>query len=143
MEIIITENRGETRVVIECARTNADILRLKAHIERFDSRLAATNGEERVFVDTTDILYFETVDERTFLYTENAVLDVKLRLYEIEEKLSSGGFLRISKSVVVNLNRVKSLRPQLNRTILATLDNGERLIISRSYAKRLRDILEI
>lgn len=143
MEIIITENCGETRVVIECARSNADILRLKAHIERFDSRLAATNGEERVFVDTTDILYFETVDERTFLYTENAVLDVKLRLYEIEEKLSSGGFLRISKSAVVNLNRVKSLRPQLSRTILATLDNGERLIISRSYAKRLRDILEI
>lgn len=141
MEICIMESAERFRVVIECKCADADVMRLKSHIALFEHRLAAEQDGEKVFVDTADVLYFESVDDATFLYTESAVLEIKKRLYELETALSERSFLRISKSVVVHLQKVVSLRPQLNRTILATMTNGEKLVISRSYVKKLRSIL--
>lgn len=141
MEICIIEKAERLRVLIECRCADADILRLKSHIALFDHRLAAEHDGEKVFVNTADVLYFESVDDATFLYTDGAVFEIKKRLYELETALSERDFLRISKSVVVNLQRIVSLRPQLNRTILATMTNGERLVISRGYVKKLRGVL--
>lgn len=141
MEVCIIEKAERLRVVIECRCADADILRLKSHIALFDYRLAAEHDGEKVFVNTADVLYFESVDDATFLYTDGAVFEIKKRLYELETALSERDFLRISKSVVVNLQRIVSLRPQLNRTILATMTNGERLVISRGYVKKLRGVL--
>ena len=93
------------------------------------------------FVNSSDILYFDSVDNRTFLYTEDDVMEIKQRLYELEVSLSDKDFVRISKSQIVNINKIRSLKPELNRTILATMSNGEQLYISRKYVKVIRDML--
>ena len=142
MNIIIQEHAAEPGVIILCRTKDAEVLRLRDHIELFGHRLAARSDGETIFVEATDILYFESVDDRTFLYTERAIMEIRLRLCELEESLESRGFLRISKSVVVNLQKIRSLRPEINRTILATMTNGEHLVISRSYVSRLRQVLD-
>ena len=93
--------------------------------------------------NVAEVLYFESVDNRTFLYTESEVLEVKQRLYELEDVLSEKDFIRISKSQIVNVNKIHALRPELNRTIEATMCNGERLSISRKYAAAVRELLEL
>lgn len=95
------------------------------------------------FVNSSDVLYFESVDNRTFLYTEDDVMEVKRRLYELEMVLSDKDFIRISKSQIVNINKIRSLKPELNRTVLATMCNGEQLYISRKYVQAIRNILSI
>ena len=65
--------------------------------------------------------YFESVDNRTFLYTETQVLEIKKRLYELEEILSDKDFVRTSKSQLVNINKIKLLKPELNRSITAVI----------------------
>lgn len=90
-----------------------------------------------------EVLYFESVDNRTFLYTKDKVIEIKERLYKIEAELSDKDFIRISKSQIVNINKIKSLRPELNRTILATMCNGEHLCISRKYVRTIRSLLAI
>lgn len=57
-----------------------------------------------------DILYFESVDNLTFIYTEDKILTSKLRLYEIEGKLCDRDFFRFSKSVIVNLRKIRKLK---------------------------------
>lgn len=61
-----------------------------------------------------DILYVESVDNRTFLYTAKQTFETKQRVYELEEALKKKGFLRISKAALVNLMKITSIRPALN-----------------------------
>ena len=70
-------------------------------------------------------------------------MEVKQRLYELEDILSEKDFIRISKSQIVNINKIRSLKPELNRTILATMCNNEQLSISRKYVKNLRSMLSM
>ena len=144
MDIQIVESIRDTlKVIIKCSQVNDEVLRLKYHIELFDKKIQAKRDNETFFVDSSDILYFESVDNRTFLYTADDVMEVKLRLYELETFLSEKDFVRISKSRIVNINRIKVLKPELNRTILATMCNGEQLYISRKYVKAIRNVLSI
>lgn len=144
MEIQIMEQMEDTlKVLIQCKKADNKVLRLKTHIELFDDKLHAKKDNESCFVNTSEILYFETVDNHTFLYTQEDVLEIRQKLYELEDYLSEKDFIRISKSLIVNINKIRSLRPELNRTILATMCNGERLSISRKYVPAIRKLLSI
>lgn len=144
MEIQIMEhNENNLQITIHCRHIDDEIIRLKSHIELFDSKLAAKKNNRLYFVQSADVLYFESVDNRTFLYTADDVMEINQRLYELENILSPKDFVRISKSQIVNINKIRSLKPELNRTILATMCNNEQLSISRKYVKTLRSILSI
>ena len=71
------------------------------------------------------------------------VYESKQKLYELEESLANSDMLRISKSVMLNLSKIKSLSPALNGRFEAILDNGERVIISRQYVAGLKKRLGI
>ena len=86
----------------------------------------------------TDLIYYtESIDKRTFVYTKDSCYETKYRLYELEEILSAN-FLRVSKSLVVNIRKVRSVRSELNGRMIAELLNGEHIVISRSYVKDLK-----
>lgn len=141
---ILEEQNTPLEVVIKCVRTDDTVLRLRSFIESFgSSRITARSEDRTLLVNACDILYFESVDNRIFLYTEKDVLETESRLYELEEMLSGKDFLRISKSQIVNVDKISALRPELNRTILLTLVNGEKLVVSRRYVKALRELLSI
>ncbi len=144
MNIQIEEHCQEgLQVIVRCQKADARVQRLQAHIALFDERLQAKGEEGTCFVNTGDVLYFESVDDRTFLYTAEAVLEIGYRLYELEELLSERDFLRISKSQIVNIQRIRSLHPELNRTLTATLCNGERVTISRKFVPHLKRLLSL
>lgn len=144
MEVGIVHNRPSgVSVTIDCPKVDEDIKRLKTHIESFDSRIKGMCNGNVVYVDICDIYYFDAVDNRTFLYTEKECFEVGFRLYELEEILAGKDFIRISKSQIANIRKMRSLLPQLNRTILVTLENDEDLSISRRYVKSIKEKLGI
>ena len=144
MDIQIIEHiKEKLQVVIKCQQIDDEIMRLKYHIEMFDKKLQAKRENEWCFVNLLDVLYFESVDNCTFLYTKDDVMKIKQRLYELEIILSNKDFIRTSKSQIININKVKSIRPEINRTILVTMCNGEQLFISRKYVPAIRSLLSI
>ncbi len=144
MDIRIEEQHTQgLQVIIRCAEQTDEIRRLKAHIALFGSRLQAKNNNTTCYINTGEVLYFESVDDRTFLYTDNAVLETAYRLYELELMLSEQDFLRISKSQIVSIQKIRALHPELNRTLTATLCNGEKLTISRKYVPHLKQLLSL
>ena len=144
MDIQFVEHKETSlQIIIKCKQIDNQILQLKSHIELFDNKLSAKKDHELFLINSSDVLYFESVDNRTFLYTINDVLEINQRLYELENILSPKDFARISKSQIVNMNKIISLKPELNRTILATMCNNEKLSISRKYVKTVRSILSI
>ncbi len=144
MDVEVIKTDDETlKVIIKCRQVTDEVLRLKSHISLFNQKILAKEEGESFFVDASDVLYFDSVDNRTFLYTTNQILEVKYRLYELEEFLSDKDFIRISKSNIINVNKISTLKPELNRTILATLCNGEKLSISRNYVKQFKELLSL
>ena len=144
MKVIITENNEITEVSVEihCAETDSDILKLRNFISNYDEHIEATCEGETLYVDLSEILYFESVDNKTFLYTEDRVLGTSMKLYELELRLSDKDFFRCSKSVILNLRKVKKVKPEMTRNILVTLSNEEIVVISRRYAQAFKKLLE-
>ena len=86
-----------------------------------------------------NIYYFESVDDKIFAYCELDVYEVSYKLYELEEMVSEYSFARVSKSVIINIDKIKSIKPQLNGRFEAILLNEERQIVSRHYINGLRE----
>ena len=143
MQVNIIEN-GEIKEVfaeIHCSEVTAEVRKLKSYIYGFDMRIKGLSDKEVFYVELNDILYFESVDNKTFIYTDDKVLTAELRLYEIEKKLSEKDFFRCSKSVVVNIGKIVKLKPEISRNIIATLENGESVVISRRYVPELKRMI--
>ena len=97
--------------------------------------------DKKVTVAVTDIFYFETVDRKIFAYTKDMCVEVKEALRDIIEEYSKIGFVRISKSAVVNIYKIKKLQGDLNMRVIIFLKNDEKLIMNRSYKKEFYDKL--
>jgi DNA-binding LytR/AlgR family response regulator len=92
-------------------------------------------------IAVSDIYYFESVDGKTFLYTKEQVYETAYRIYELESMLRSKNFLRVSKSMLLNLMKIRSIQSALNGRFAAVLLSGEEVIISRNYVKGLKAAL--
>lgn len=142
MKVTITKDiESGTAVEIHCREVTSETERLERYISRFDERLQATSEGNTYNVQIDEILYIESVDKKTFLYTTGHVLQTEKRLYELEELLDEKTFFRASKSVIVNLNKITKLKPEVTRNILATLTNGEVIVISRRNVKALKELI--
>lgn len=128
---------------IHCREITEDVRSLESYVKRYDSKLLAREGAVISNVPLDSVFYIESVDKKTFIYTEDRVLQTDLRLYELEEILDRRDFFRCSKSTIINLSKVSSLKPELTRNLLAKLTNGEKVLISRRYAVELKKLLGI
>jgi len=143
IEIIKDQAADPIYVQIRCTDITEEVSRLERYIGRYGSYVSATRDGEIVNVATDDILYIESVDKKTFIYTEEKVLLTDKRLYEFEGMLDGKDFFRCSKSTIIHLNKVVKLKPEITRNILATLVNGENIMVSRRYASSLKELLGI
>ena len=109
----------------------------------FDRKLAGERDGATYRLDIDDVCYAETVDGRTFLYTEDAVYQTPLRLYELEDKLAGTEFVRASKQLLANFDHVVAIRPALNARLQLLLDNGESVMVSRQYAPTIKRKLDL
>ena len=145
MKIDIFKDQTEDKVYVEihCRDITDEVSKLERYLKRFKTYIPASDNGEIFNVDLNDILYIESVDKKTFIYTENKVLLTDKRLYEFEESLDEKDFFRCSKSAIINLNKVVRLKPEITRNILATFVNGENIVVSRRYAADLKKLLGI
>lgn len=128
-------------ITIRCPVIDEDILRIVAMLRVQEQKITGIWEGDYYLLDAKDILYFESVDKRTYCYTREKVYECPLRLYEIEEKLGRADFLRISKAVVINFGGIQSIHPDFGGRLTLTLENGERQCVSRQYAPMIRQKL--
>ena len=143
MEITV-KKIGKTEkeyIEIGCHKKDERIDEIVRFIRSREGILKGTKDDRQYSLALPDILYIEAVDEKTFIYLEKDCYESGRRLYEFEEALASRNFARISKSVVVNLMKITSIRPSLNGRFSCVLTNGEQVIISRKYVPEIREKL--
>ena len=136
MKLIIEESDDyqENEILIKCQNQNdEEIQRIIQNIQSLQTSLICKKEKAYLRIYLENILYIESIDEKTFLYTIDDVYEASQKLYELEQNLQSQGFLRISKSCVLNLEYLQHVRALFNGKYEATLTNNEKLTINRSY----------
>lgn len=143
MKIRIEEepNIEEMEITIRCRQTNDSVIRILEMLRMTDRKLTGHRENQTYILDVGQILYIDTVEKKTFLYTEQEVYETPLKLYELEERLESCDFFRASKSSIINFNQIQSLKPEFGGTMQVTMSNGERLNVSRQYARVIKEKL--
>ena len=134
----LVDDYSKEGVLLEYVEFTKEFQEVKDYVLHKGEKITAyTENKEAVSIRIEDILYFEAVGELVFAYLESRVYEVKLRLYQVEEKLDMPNILRASKSVLLNLDHIVSVRPALNGRLYAKMENGEDVLISRKYAKQI------
>ena len=144
MKYRLEQNKQENEVIIRYTQWNEEIERLVQFLEqKFEAnRLMGRENGEKVLLEYKDILYFESVDKGTYAYTRKTVAKVEESLTFYEGALTAYGFYRCSKSMVINIYQIRKLKSESGNRILATMENGENVMISRRFAKGLREVLK-
>lgn len=133
----------DTEITVSCREISAELEKIIASLRIFDRKITAVKNSETFILDVSTIIYIESVDRKTFVYTEKDCFESKLRLHEVEQQLCECGFLRVGKACIANLKFIRSLKTEMNHKLRITLENGEQLIVSRQYADELKTRLGV
>ena len=144
MELQIRQiGAGEQEMVLICCRAVTEEVReIAAFVRSRQGSLSGTRDAKQYEIPISELFYIESVDGKTFLYTREQIYETPYRIYELEELLRPKHFLRVSKAMLLNLMKIRSIQPALNGRLSAVLQSGEEVIISRSYVKDLKSALK-
>lgn len=143
IEIFVDEKATDLNISITCKQLTPDIEKILATLRMMDHQLTAKKNEETYLLDISQIIYIESVNRKCFIYTSDELYESDFRLYELEQRLEEYGFFRVSKSFLIHLQNVQSLKAEINRKIRITMSNGEQIIASRQYADKLKKRLGV
>ena len=127
---------------IRCHEISDEVREIVAFVKSRQGQLTGTADDRMYEIAVSDIFYIESVDNKTFIYCKNREYETKQKLYELEEILREKHFLKVSKSVLLNLMKVSSIKPALNSRFTAVLFSGEQVIIWRKYVPELKKALK-
>ena len=125
----------EEGVTLEYIKLTKDFEEIKEYVQhKGDTLTGYRQTKEKVSFRIEDVLYFETVDGLVFAYTVDSVYEIKGRLYQVEEKINKRNICRASKTMLVNVEHIISVRTALNGRLYARMENGEEILITRRYS---------
>lgn len=143
IEINVDETAQDLEISVTCRELTPDIEKLLAALRTMNHQLTARKEDEIHLLDIAQVIYIESVDRKCYIYTCDHVYESEFRLYELEQQLEEYGFFRVSKSFLIQLRSIQSLKADINRRIRVTMSNGEQIIASRQYADDLKKRLGV
>lgn len=108
---------------------------------RTPDRLAVKSGGRVVLVRVDDIDWVEAADNYVELHVGAESHLHRETMADLEQMLPPARFMRISRSAIVNVDRIKELQPLFHGEYAVILRNGTRLTLSRSYREKLDQLL--
>ena len=143
MKVTILEKQPaeEDEIIVKCDQLDEKLTRLINQFKTGKGKMNFYKDSKIVLVEPSEVLYFESVDDKVFAYTKDSVYETKAKLYQLEEELPASAFFRASKAVIVNLDKIDSLAPVFGGRFEAILENGYKVVVSRNYLNELKERL--
>ncbi len=144
VKIELVSGLPEAEVLIRCGQLDESIVMLQNFImEQGDGKrcLPLSCGDTEYYVPIEQIYFFETEGRDIYAHTADQLFECPYKLYELEELLP-GGFMRISKSTIANLDYIYSITRNLTASSVAEfLGSRKSVMVSRSYYKAVLERL--
>lgn len=110
-----------------------------ANVDNTQIIVRSEDGQE--VLNLRDIYYFEMVDRRCFACLDHDTKQIPQNLKELEDNFSQFGFIRVNKSIIINIHNIVKMKSDYNMRILAELKNGEKIQVNRSYKAAFQQFL--
>ncbi|MBZ5559360.1 MAG: LytTR family DNA-binding domain-containing protein [Acidobacteriia bacterium] len=94
------------------------------------------------FVRAGEIDWIEAAGHYVLLHAGAEVHEMRDTLARLEARLDAGRFVRVHRSAIVNVDRIKELLPSFHGEFVVVLRDGTRVASSRGYSDRLREMVE-
>ncbi len=110
-------------------------------LNNIGTKIVGYKRGKQYLLDIDSIYYIDLIDKQTFIYTYDDCYESSLWLYQLEEKLNHY-FVRANKSTIFNMNHIESLKADIGSRIMVYLDNGDQILVSRTYSKEFKKKLK-
>ena len=137
-----------TRKRLESKRTNGTDKHLKSLLEELKSRdqklerLVVKTGGKIFFLRTEEIDWIEAAGDYVKIHINTTEHIIRERITELESKLDPSRFLRIHRSTIVNIDRIKEMQPMFYGDYVVILRNGTQLNLSRTYREKISKLMK-
>lgn len=105
---IIIENipaGSEPEIIIKCNEPDESLLQLIYSLKSSSKKLIGFTDLQMHIINPKDVFYFESVDNKVFIYCKQKIFQSRLKLYEIESEYENSDFFRASKSTIINISK--------------------------------------
>jgi two-component system response regulator LytT len=113
----------------------------KKYFSERTEKLAITVDEKIVLVNVNDLLFIESNEGKTTIATKKQKYVVAESLVAFERRLVNSSIVRVHRSFLANINCIEELEPWFNSTYNLIMTNGEKVPLSRTYIKELKQLL--
>ena len=144
IEIKIDHSCKEAKVIVVTDKITDEINALvKKLAQDTPQLLAGLQGDTLKILEQPDIIRLYATNGKVYAETEEGEYQLRLRLYELEERLDKDSFVRISNSEIINLRKVKGFDLRYTGTICVSFQNDTVTYVSRRYVKKIKQVLGI
>jgi len=120
-----------------------ELHRLVEYLKLYNQYLICEEESMQVKVPLRDIFYIEVLERKTFVYCLIKVYECREKFAELEDRIKKFGYFRINRTCLLNLEVLTSMKLLSNSRLEATLENGEKVIVSRKYIKEIKKYFEL
>lgn len=144
IRIEVDEAVKETEVIVRAAKMTDEVNNLVKRISEDTPQVLSGFSEDTLeIIEQEDIIRIYASAGKVYAVTENGEYTLRLRLYELEERLDKNRFVRISNSEIINLKMAKRFDLSFAGTICVMLSNGTSAYVSRRYVSKIKRLLGI
>lgn len=144
IEIKIDENIQEPKIIVITDRMTEEVSEIVKRLSEEREQTIAGFKDDIVEVLEQDSLFrVYASNGKVFAKTGHGEYQLRLRLYELEQRLDRRSFVRISNSEIINLKKVKGFDLSFSGTICVMLTDGTVTYVSRRYVSKIKQILGI
>ena len=142
VELQISADIDEPDIVIHTSKITPEINQLMELFQSSGNVITVTDNDQLIVLEPSEIYMLRMEDERLNVYCQQKKYVSGKRLYEME-RLLGNGFMRISKSTLINLKQISRVESSFHGTMLVILKNGNKDYISRKYLPAFKHYLGI
>ena len=141
VEIKIDSAYVEPKIIIITAAMTEDVNMIVDKLSKETPQIISGSKNEKI--EQEDLIRVYANAGKVFVVTDKGEYTTRLRLYEMEERLNSNQFVRISNSEIINFKKVKNFDLSFMGTICVEFLNGTTTYVSRRYVSKIKTILGI
>lgn len=144
IKLDLDPQRDNSEIIIRAQKLSPEIEHLYHLLQKeseYPDQIEGIKDDKAYYIGLNDILFFETDSKQVMAHTKDQSFAIKYKLYELE-KLLLGQFMRVSKSTILNLDQIYSLRRSISNCEVEFYNSYKSVYVSRRYYHNLRESLE-
>ena len=144
IEIKIDGSCAEPKIIVVTDKMTEEIDAIvKKLSEQSPQVLSGFRGDTLEVLEPEQLVRVYAAGGKVYAVTERGEYTLRLRLYELEERLDRGRFVRISNSEIINIMKARGFDLSFSGTICVSLSNGDVTYVSRRYVPKIKQFLGI